>query len=164
MASKDSSFDIVSKVDVAEVDNALNQTEKEIIQRFDFKGSNTSIERKEDEVTIVTSDDFKLRNVVDIFQSKLTKREISLKSLDYGKVESSLGGRVKQIITIKQGISKEDAKKVLNIIKDTKLKVQASIQDDTVRVAGKNKDDLQAVMQALRNADLPIHLQFLNYR
>lgn len=164
MASKDNSFDIVSKVDVAEVDNALNQTEKEIIQRFDFKGSNTSIERKNDEVTIVTSDDFKLRNVVDIFQSKLAKREISLKSLDYGKVESSLGGRVKQIITIKQGIGKEDAKKVLGIIKDTKLKVQASIQDDTVRVAGKNKDDLQGIMQALRNADLPIHLQFLNYR
>ena len=164
MASKDSSFDIVSKVDVQEVDNALNQTEKEIIQRFDFKGSNTSIKRKDDEVTIVTSDDFKLRNVVDIFQAKLAKREISLKSLDYGKVESSLGGRVKQIVKIKQGIGKEDAKKVLNVIKDTKLKVQASIQDDTVRVSGKNKDDLQVVMQALRNADLSIHLQFVNYR
>lgn len=164
MASKDSSFDIVSKVDVQEVDNALNQTEKEIIQRFDFKGSNTSIERKDEEVTIITSDDFKLRNVVDIFQAKLAKREISLKSLDYGKVESSLGGRVKQIIKIKQGIGKDDAKKVLNVIKDTKLKVQASIQDDTVRVSGKNKDDLQSVMQALRNADLSIHLQFVNYR
>ncbi|AKL94013.1 putative protein UPF0234 [Clostridium aceticum] len=164
MAAKDSSFDIVSEVDMQEVTNALTQTEKEIAQRFDFKGSNTTVEKNDDEVVIVTSDDFKLRNVVDIFQSKLAKRNVSLKALDYKKPESSLGGRMKQVIKIKQGISQEEAKKITTLIKGLKVKVQASVQGDVVRVSGKNRDDLQAVIQALKNADLPMNLQFTNYR
>ncbi len=164
MASKDCSFDIVSKVDIMEVENAVNQTAKEISQRFDLKGTNTQIERSNDDVTISAEDDFKLRNVVDIFQTKLTKRNISLKALDYGKVESSLGGKVKQVIKIRQGIDKDQAKLLTSTIKDSKIKVQASIQGDAVRVSGKNKDDLQSIMQVLRSADLPMNLQFINYR
>ncbi|AOY75884.1 YajQ family cyclic di-GMP-binding protein [Clostridium formicaceticum] len=164
MAAKDSSFDIVSEVDMQEVTNAITQTEKEIAQRFDFKGSNTTVEKNNDEVTIVTSDDFKLRNVVDIFQSKLAKRNVSLKALDYQKPESSLGGRMKQVIKVKQGISQEEAKKITTLIKGLKIKVQASVQGDVVRVSGKNRDDLQAVIQALKAADLPMNLQFTNYR
>lgn len=164
MAAKDCSFDIVSQVNMQEVDNSVHQTDKEVGQRFDFKGSNTTIERKESEIIIVTSDEFKLQNVVDILQTKLAKREVPLKSLEYGKIESSLGGRVKQIITIKQGIDKEQAKKITTLIKDLKLKVQASIQGDVVRVSGKNKDDLQEAIQAIKAADLPFTTQFINYR
>lgn len=164
MATKDSSFDIVSQVNMPEVDNATNQTEKEIGQRFDFKGSNTEIIRKEEVITITTSDDFKLRNVVEILQTKLAKREVPLKALEYGKVESSLGGRVKQEIKIRVGIDKDQAKILTNLIKDSKIKVQAAIQGDSIRVTGKNKDDLQAVMQLIRAADLPFNTQFTNYR
>jgi len=164
MASKDSSFDIVSKVDMSEVDNAVNQTEKEISQRFDLKGTNSTVERKGDDLEVSADDDFKLRNVIDILQTKLTKRNVSLKAFEYGKVEHSLGGRVKQVIKIKQGIGKDEAKQITTLIKDSKIKVQASIQGDTVRVTGKNRDDLQAVIQALRAADLPINMEFTNYR
>lgn len=164
MASKDSSFDIVSQVDTMEVENAVNQTAKEISQRFDLKGTDTKIERSNDDITISAEDDFKLKNVVDILQTKLTKRNISLKALDYGKIESSLGGKVKQVIKVRQGIDKDQAKLVTSTIKDSKIKVQASIQGDSVRVSGKNKDDLQAVIQLLKTADLPINLQFTNYR
>lgn len=164
MASKDASFDIVSQVNMAEVDNALNQAEKEISQRFDFKGSNTSIERKEGIIVIVTSDDFKLQNVVDILQSKLVKRDVPLKALEYGKVETSLGGKVKQEITVKVGIDKDQCKVLTNLIKDSKIKVQAAIQGDSIRVSAKNKDDLQAVIALIRGADLPFNTQFTNYR
>ncbi len=164
MASKDPSFDIVSQVNMAEVDNAVNQADKEISQRFDFKGSNTTIERKEETIVIVTSDDFKLQNVVDILQTKLTKREVPLKSLEYGKVESSLGGRVKQEIKVRVGIDKDQAKVLTTLIKDSKIKVQAAIQGDSIRVTGKNKDDLQAVISLIRGADLPFNTQFTNYR
>ncbi|SDJ98890.1 YajQ family cyclic di-GMP-binding protein [Natronincola ferrireducens] len=164
MATKDSTFDIVSQVDMQEVTNAVNQTEKEIAQRFDFKGSNTVIEKKEDEILIATSDDFKLRNVIDILQTKLAKRNVPLKGMDYQKVEHALGGRVKQVIKVKQGINQEEAKKITTLIKGLKLKVQASVQGDVVRVSGKNRDDLQAVIQALKAADLPMNLQFVNYR
>ena len=164
MASKDCSFDIVSKVDMSEVDNAINQTEKEISQRFDLKGTNSTVERKGDDLEVSADDDFKLRNVVDILQTKLTKRNVSLKAFEYGKVEHSLGGRVKQVIKIKQGIGKDESKQITTLIKDSKIKVQASIQGDSVRVTGKNRDDLQAVIQALRAADLPINMEFTNYR
>lgn len=164
MASKDASFDIVSQVDMAEVDNAVNQTEKEINQRFDFKGSNTTIERKEQMIVINTSDDFKLQNVVDILQTKLAKRDVPLKSMEYGKIESALGGRVKQEVTIRVGIDKDQAKVLTTMIKDSKIKVQASIQGDSIRVTGKNRDDLQAVIALIRNADLPFNTQFTNYR
>ncbi|KAB3534002.1 YajQ family cyclic di-GMP-binding protein [Alkaliphilus pronyensis] len=162
--AKDSSFDIISKVDLQEVDNAVNQTSKEISQRFDLKDTNTAIELGNEEISITAEDDFKLRNVIDILQTKMTKRGISLKSLQYGKVEKSLGGRVKQIITLKQGIEKEEAKLITTAVKNAKIKVQASIQGDSVRVTGKNKDDLQAVIQLLKSADLPFPLQFVNYR
>jgi len=164
MASKDASFDIVSQVDMAEVDNALNQTDKEITQRFDFKGSNTTIERKEENIVIVTSDDFKLQNVVDILQTKLAKREVPLKAMEYGKIESSLGGRVKQEIKIKVGIDKDQSKILTSLIKDSKIKVQAAIQGDSIRVTGKNRDDLQAVIALIKGADLPFNTQFTNYR
>lgn len=162
--AKDSSFDIVSEVDMQEVDNALNQAQKEITGRFDFKGSNSTIERKENEITINTLDEMKLDNMVDIFEAKLIKRGVSPKSFEYGKVESSLGGRVKQIVKIRAGIEKEQAKKITSLIKDKKLKVQASIQGDSVRVTGKNKDDLQTVIQAIKEADFEFAVQFTNYR
>ncbi len=164
MASKDSSFDIVSKVDLSEVDNAVNQTEKEVSQRFDLKGTNSKVERSGDDLIVTADDDFKLKNVVDILQTKLTKRNVSLKAFEYGKIEHSLGGKVKQVIKIKQGIDKDEAKQITTLIKDSKIKVQASIQGDAVRVTGKNRDDLQAVIQALRAADLPINMEFTNYR
>lgn len=164
MAAKDSSFDIVSEVNMQEVDNSIYQTDKEVGQRFDFKGSNTVIERSGDEIIITTSDDFKLRNVVDILETKLAKREVPLKAFEYGKVESSMGGRVKQVIKIRQGIDKDQAKTITTLVKNSKLKVQASIQGDSVRVSGKNKDDLQAVIQAIKAADLPFNVQFTNYR
>lgn len=162
--SKENSFDIVSKVELQEVDNALNQTIKEIDQRFDFKGSNTSIEWNDKEININTIDEYKIKNVVDIIQEKLVKRGISIKALEFGKIENALGGRAKQNIIIKQGIEQENAKKITKLIKDSKLKVQAAVQGDTIRVTGKNKDDLQSVIQIIKNADLPLNLQFTNYR
>ena len=164
MATKDSSFDIVSQVNLAEVDNAVNQADKEITQRFDFKGSKTTIERKENVITINTSDDFKMQNVIDILQTKLVKREVPLKAMEYGEIETSLGGRVKQEIKIMVGLEKEQTKAITSLIKDSKVKVQAAIQGDIVRVTGKNKDDLQDVMQALRAADFSFNIQFTNYR
>ena len=164
MATKDSSFDIVSQVNLAEVDNAVNQADKEITQRFDFKGSKTTIERKENVITINTSDDFKMLNVIDILQTKLVKREVPLKAMEYGEIETSLGGRVKQEIKIMVGLEKEQTKAITSLIKDSKVKVQAAIQGDIVRVTGKNKDDLQDVMQALRAADFTFNIQFTNYR
>lgn len=164
MATKDSSFDIVSQVNLAEVDNAVNQADKEITQRFDFKGSKTSIERKENVITINTSDDFKMQNVIDILQTKLVKREVPLKAMEYGQIETSLGGRVKQEIKIMVGLDKDQTRAITSLIKDSKVKVQAAIQGDIVRVTGKNKDDLQDVMQALRAADLLFNIQFTNYR
>lgn len=162
--AKDASFDIVSEVDMQEVDNALNQADKEIGQRFDFKGSNTKIERKDQEIHIDTTDDMKLRNVLDVFEGKLVKRNVDIKSFDYGKVEPSLGGRVKQIVKVRSGIDKEQAKKITTAIKDSKLKVQASIQGDAVRVTGKSRDDLQEVIRMLRDKNFDFALQFTNYR
>jgi len=163
--AQDFSFDIVSKIDLQELDNAINMSMKEISQRFDFKGSVSDIKNEENKKMIVVSDDeFKLKNVIDILQGKLVKRGISLKFLDYGKVESSLGGSVKQDITLKQGIPQEKAKQVNSLIKDKKLKVQPQIQGDQIRVSSKSKDELQTVMQMLRSANLDIELQFVNYR
>jgi hypothetical protein len=163
--AQDFSFDIVSKINLQEMDNAINMSMKEISQRFDFKGSVSSIRNEENKKIVVVSDDeFKLKNVLDILQGKLVKRGISLKFLDYGKVESSLGGSVKQEITLKQGIPQEKAKQINILIKDKKLKVQPQIQGDQIRVSSKSKDELQAVMQLLRAANLDIELQFANYR
>ena len=160
------SFDIVSKVDLQEVDNALNQARKEIIQRYDFKGSKTSIEmnQKEFEIVLISDDDFKMKAVIDILQGKFVKRSVPLKALTYGTVEPSGGGTVRQAIKLQNGIDKENAKLITKMIKESRLRVQAQIMEDQVRVSGKNKDDLQAIMQLIRQADLPFSVQFVNYR
>ena len=158
------SFDIVSKVDMQEVDNAVNQTVKEIAQRYDFKGSKSEITQEKDTVKLLSEDDFRLKAIIDILQSKFIKRGISIKALQYGKVENASGGRVRQVINIQQGISKEKGKEINNVIKETKLKVQSQIQDDQVRVTGKNIDDLQEIIQLLKGKDLGIELQFVNFR
>ena len=158
------SFDIVSKVDMQEVDNAVNQAIKEIGQRYDFKGSKCQITPEKDSVKILADDDYKLKAVVDVLQSKFMKRNISIKALQYGKVESASGGMVRQIITVQQGISKEKAQDITTAIKESKLKVQAQIQDDQVRVTGKNRDDLQEAIQLLKGKDMNVEMQFTNFR
>ncbi|MDW7674136.1 MAG: YajQ family cyclic di-GMP-binding protein [Bacillota bacterium] len=162
--AKGCSFDVVSEVDLQEVDNAVNQTVKEISQRYDFKNSKAKLELEGDEIKIIADDDYKLTAVIDVLQSKVIKRGIDLKSLDYGKVESASGGTVRQVVKVKQGISKEKGKEVVAAIKESKLKVQAQIMDDQVRVTGKNKDDLQEVIQLLRESDFDQPLQFTNFR
>lgn len=160
----DSSFDVVSKVNMQEVDNAVNQTIKEIEQRYDFKGSKTEVSIEGEEIKILTSDDFKLRSVIDILQTKLIKRGVSIKNLDYGKIEDASGGAKRQLIKVKQGIEMEQAKQIVKDIKALNLKVQAQIMSDQVRISGKNKDDLQSVIQFLKNKDYQVELQFVNYR
>lgn len=162
--AKDVSFDIVSQVDMQEVDNALNQTRKEIEQRYDFRGSKTELVLDKLELKVTTEDDFKLRSIIDILQTKLIKRGVSIKNLEYGKVESASGGSLRQIVTIKQGIESEKAKQIVKDIKAVGLKVQAQIMEDQIRVSGKNKDDLQSVIQFLKNKDYQLELQYVNYR
>jgi uncharacterized protein YajQ (UPF0234 family) len=158
------SFDVVSQVDRQEVDNAVNQTRKEISQRYDFKGTKTEILLEADELHIVSDDDFKVKAVVDVLQSKLVRRNVPLKSLVYGKIESAAGGLAKQTITVQQGIETDKARQIVKIVKDSKLKVQSQIQEDQVRISGKKRDDLQAAMQLLKAQDLNLPLQFINYR
>ena len=158
------SFDVVSRIDLQEVDNALNQTRKEVAQRYDLKDSKTEIEWDEKELTITSADDFKLKAVVDVLQSKLVKRNVPIKNLDYGVVESALGGRARQKITVQQGIETEKAREIVKFIKGSGAKVQAQIMDDEVRVTGKKRDDLQDVIAKLRGADLGLALQFVNFR
>ncbi len=162
--AKDPSFDVVSKVDMQEIDNAVNQTKKEISQRFDFKGSKSEVTVDNDDVKILADDDFRLKSIIDILQTRLHKRGISIKNLDYGKVEDASGGMVKQVIKIKQGIDSELAKKIIKDIKGTKLKVQMQIMDDQIRITGKNRDDLQGVIGFIKEQDYDIDLQFTNYR
>ena len=162
--AKENSFDIVSKTDYAEVTNALNQTEKEISQRFDFKGSKATVELQQKDLMLAAEDETKLRNMNDILQSKLVKRGISLKALDYQKIEPAAGGTVRQLVKVQQGIPTDKAKEVVKFIKDGKYKVQASIQGETVRVSGKDRDTLQEVISALKGKDFGIDMQFDNYR
>ncbi|MEB3237206.1 MAG: YajQ family cyclic di-GMP-binding protein [Candidatus Sericytochromatia bacterium] len=162
--AKEASFDIVSKADMNEVQNAVNMVAKEIEQRFDLKGTGSSIDLGKDGITLNAPDETKLRNILDVLHDKMTRRQISLKCLDAGKVEASLGGKVRQQLGIRQGIDRDHARKLVDLIKGTKLKVQTQIQDDQVRVLGKSKDDLQAVIKALRAGDFPLDLQFLNFR
>jgi hypothetical protein len=166
MAAADSSFDIVSKVDMQEVKNAIDQAEREIGTRFDFKGSDSTIELDEKALTIKLASDneTRLKSVVDVLQSKLHKRGIDIKSLELGEVEAATKGTVRQETKIRQGVDTDNARKIVKIIKDTGLKVQAAIQGDQVRVTGKSRDDLQTVMAKLKAADLDVHLQFINYR
>lgn len=161
-----SSFDIVSEVNLQEVDNALNQARKEIVQRYDFKDSKTLIEfnPKEKQISIQTLDEFHLKSALDVVQSKLVKRGLSLKALRYGGVDPAAGGTVRQLISLQVGINKDDARAVVKMIKDSKVKVQAQIMDDQIRVSGKDKDDLQAVIKMLRESNLPFAMQFVNYR
>ncbi|MGE0130012.1 MAG: YajQ family cyclic di-GMP-binding protein [Blastocatellales bacterium] len=163
--AQQNTFDIVSQIDHAEVANAINQALKEVQTRFDFKGSKSNIELEGQEAIILTSDDeYKLKSLNDILQTKFVKRGVPLKGLTYGKIESALGGTVRQRITLQQGIPQDKAKEIVKFIKDTKLKVQASIQGDAVRVAGRDRDILQDVIAALRNHDFDIDMQFTNYR
>ena len=158
------SFDIVSKVDMQEVDNAVNQALKEIEQRYDFKGTHNEIHIEKDALVLLGADDYKLQAVIDILKGKLVRRSVSSKALDFGKKEPASGGAVRQRAAIVQGISKEKGKQINQLIKETKLKVQSQIMDDQVRVSGKNIDDLQAVIQMLKGQDLGIELQFVNMR
>lgn len=160
------SFDIASKIDLQEVLNAEQQASKEISQRFDFKGSKSSIElnKEKHEITLISDDDLKLKTVIDILQTKLVKRGISLRALEYGKIEQASGNTVRQIVTLQQGIPVEKSKEIVKIIKETKMKVQAEIQKDQVRVKAKKIDDLQALMALLRGKDLGIHIDFINFR
>lgn len=160
------SFDIVSRVDMQEMDNAINQVKKEISTRFDFRGSKTALEfnRKEGKITILTEDDMKLRAVKDMLIAKVVRRDIEAQALDFGPHEKAGGDMVRQVVTIKNGIDIETARKVVKLIKETKLKVQVAIQGDEVRVTGKQRDDLQEAIRAVKEADLGIPLQFVNYR
>jgi cyclic-di-GMP-binding protein len=159
-----SSFDIVSKTDLQEAKNAVDQARKELGQRFDFKGSKSSITLEGSDLVVVSDDEYKLKSVLDILQSKLVKRGVSLNALSYGQVEEALGGTVRQKITLQQGISSEKAKEISKAIRDGKFKVQTQIQGEQVRVLSKNKDDLQAVIAALKGLDFGLPLQFTNYR
>ena len=162
--AKENSFDIVSKTDYAEIDNALNQTTKEVSQRFDFKGSKATVELADKDLIMSAEDETRLRNMNDILQSKFIKRGISLKALDYQKIEPAAGGTVRQTVKVQQGIPIEKAKEIVKYIKDAKLKVQASIQGETVRVSGKDRDVLQETIATLKAKDFGIDMQFDNYR
>ncbi len=158
------SFDVVSQVDRQEIDNAVNQTRKEISQRYDFKGTKTTIDIDKDSLHVVSDDDFKVKAVVDVLQSKFVRRGISLKALVYGKIEPAAGGLAKQTITVQQGIDADHARQIVKLVKDTKLKVQTQIQGDQLRISGKKRDDLQQVIQLLKAQDFDLPLQFLNFR
>jgi cyclic-di-GMP-binding protein len=158
------SFDIVSDFDRQELVNALDQANREIISRYDLKDTQTTLELSEDKIAVNTASEMTLDAAHDILQSKALKRNLSLKIFDYGKIESSSGNRIRQEITLKKGISQEIAKQISKLIRDEFKKIQASIQGDVVRVTAKDKDELQTVIQRLKQEDLPVALQFTNYR
>ncbi len=158
------SFDIVSKVQWNEVDNALNQAQKEIAQRFDFKDTDTAIERNDEGLNLRSSSEERVKAAFSVLQDKLVKRKVSLKHLDPQKTEPTGKGGAKMLVKVKEGIEGDHAKDIVRRIKDSKIKVQASIQEAQVRVSGKNRDDLQAAMQLVREANLPLELQFINFR
>lgn len=162
--AKDSSFDVVSQIELHEVDNAIAQALKEIANRYDFKGSKSEIRREEDHLIIISDSEYKLESVIDVLQTKFIKRDIPLKSMSYGKIESASGGLVRQKVDLIQGIDQENAKKIGKIIKDAKIKVQVQIQGDQLRISGKNRDDLQVAIQLVKEASLAIDVQFINYR
>ena len=164
MAAAENSFDIVSTVDFQEVRNAVQQAEKEIANRYDLKKAASELRLEGEEIVLETADNYTLQQALDVLQSKMVKRGIHLKSLRYGKIEPASGGRARQKITLQQGIPIETAKKIVAEIKSRKLKVQAAIQGDTVRVSGKNRDDLQTVIAMLKALDLDVPLTFSNYR
>ena len=162
----DNSFDVVSKIELPEVSNAIQQALKEIQQRYDLKGSNSTIQlvEKDNKILLASADDFKLKAVIEILEQKLIKRKVSLKGLEYGVVTPAAGSTVRQEIKLQQGIDADKARKIVQAVKDSKKKVQVSIQGDLLRVAGKDRDTLQEVMQLLRSNDFGLDLQFINYR
>ncbi|MBP1743476.1 MAG: putative nucleotide-binding protein [Firmicutes bacterium] len=162
--AKDCSFDIVSEVDMQEMDNAVNQTKKEISQRYDFKGSKADMTLDADSVKLTAEDEYKINAMLDMLRGKMIKRSVPIKALDPGKIEGASSGNVKMVVKIQKGISKEKAKDVIAYIKDLKLKVQAQIMDDQLRVTGAKRDDLQQVIQKLKEKDFGIDLQFINFR
>jgi uncharacterized protein YajQ (UPF0234 family) len=160
----DSSFDVVSSVDLQEVKNAIAQAMKEITTRFDLKGTGSDVALNGEEITLATSDEFKLKAVRDVLEGRLVKRGVPLKALSFGDLEKALGGTVRQKVTLQKGIPTEKAREIVKIVKGMKVKVQAAIQADQVRISGKNRDDLQAVIRTLKETDLGIDMQFTNYR
>ncbi len=162
--AEESSFDIVSKIDLAEVDNAINQTLKEVSTRYDLKGSHSSLERQERQLVLLAEDKFKIRSVNEIFMQRLAKRGVPLKGLTFSEPVPAAGGRLRQTIDIQEGIPTEKAREIVKTIKDLKLKVQASIQGDQLRVRANKKDDLQTVIRKLKEKDFGIDVQFTNYR
>lgn len=159
------SFDVVSKVDLTEMKNAIDQTEKELASRYDFRGSKSKIELEENTLKLLSDDEFHLTALIEILRSKMAKRNISLKALEYGKVEQASHGMARQTITLKQGIPVDEAKKLVKAIKDAGIKANAQIQGDQLRVSGKEKDALQAVQKLIRSmSDLPYDVDFSNYR
>jgi uncharacterized protein YajQ (UPF0234 family) len=162
--ASESSFDVVSRVDAQELDNALNQARKEIENRFDFKHSKTSIESDGKKITLISDDELKMRNVVDVLQTKAVRRGIDVKAFEFGSVEPAAGSTVRQVITLRSGISKDQSRALLAHIKELRLKVTAQFQDEQIRVSGKNKDDLQKVITSLRSMEFELPLQFVNYR
>ncbi len=162
--ANENSFDVVSNVDLQEVRNAVNQAEKEIVNRYDLKKAAVSLALEGEEIVLEAADEYSLNQALEVLKSKMVRREVQLKSLRYGKVEPASGGRARQKITLQQGIPTETAKKLVAEIKQRKLKVQAAIQGDTVRVSDKNRDDLQTVIAALKSLDLDVPLTFTNYR
>jgi len=162
--SKESSFDIVSKVDFSEVTNAITSTTKEIGTRYDFKGSKSEVTLDKEDLVLVSDDEYKMDQLKDVLLSKLIKRGVPVRNLDYGKIERASGGTVRQRAKLVQGIDKENAKKINTIIKNSGVKVKSQVQDDQIRVTGKNRDDLQQIIALVRAADLTVDVQFLNYR
>lgn len=160
----DNSFDIVSDVNFMEVSNAVQQAMKEIRQRFDFKGSVSDIQLEKETLTLLSDDESRLKAVIDILTGKFAKRGVSLRSLDYGKVEPAAKGSVRQVVTIRKGLSSEKAKEIVKFLKASGIRVQAQIQESQVRVSGKNRDDLQLAIQRVKGQDFGVDLQFTNYR
>ena len=163
MASE-SSFDVVSRIDQQELDNALNQARREIENRFDFKNSKTTIDWDDKKITVVSDDEMKMRNVLDVIQGKAVKRGIDIKAFDIGELEPAAGGTVRRIVTLRSGIPKDKSKPLMEKIKALKLKVNAQYQDEQIRVSGKNRDDLQKVIAELKAMEYELPLQFTNYR
>jgi hypothetical protein len=159
-----SSFDIVSETDLNEVDNAINSAKREILNRYDFKGSDTQIERDDNKITIITEDEVRLRSVIDTLKTYMTRRKLDVRALELEKKETASGNKIRQFATIKNGLSQDDAKKITKMVKDSKIKVQASIQGDKVRVNGKKRDDLQAIISLAKENISEIPLQFINFR
>ncbi len=157
-------FDVVSELEMHEVDNAVHQAQKEVAQRFDFRGTDTSVERKEEEITLRSNSESRIEAAMTVLQEKLVRRSVSLKSLDAQAIAPASGGKYKQVIQLRQGVPQDKARQIVKLIKDTKLKAQASIQGEQVRVSGKKRDDLQEVIALLREREFDLPLQFINFR